>query len=150
LARRPTDRYKQLRARLPSHVVAEVARAAQIRSRIERHPVSPDLIVERALRDYLWLDDDEMRAGGLKLPLTVEPAPPPVYHLSFGAIVRAARMQLHLNRGHVAKVLEVSARAVADIEAGIALPSKDAIPKLATLLQVDVQRLLAAAHMKEQ
>jgi DNA-binding XRE family transcriptional regulator len=131
-------------------VVAEVARAAHIRSLVERHPVSPDLIVERALRDYLWLDDDEMRAGGLKLPLTVEPVPPPVYHSSFGAMVRAARVQLHLNRGHIAKVLGVSARAVADIERGIALPSKDDISKLATLLQVDVQQLLAAANMKEQ
>jgi DNA-binding XRE family transcriptional regulator len=134
-------------------VVAEVQRAAQIRSRVERKPVSPDCIVERALRAYLWLDDDEMRAGGPRLPAVVpEAATPPLppYH-AFGSMVRTARLRGHVLRSQLAKVLAVPAHTVANIEAGYCRPATpEAIMKLAELLQLDVTRLLALATLQSK
>ena len=65
MARQKSLSTKQLKVTLPGYLVDEVVRAAKVRSRVERVPVSSDLLVERALLDYLWLEPAEMMAGKL-------------------------------------------------------------------------------------
>lgn len=148
---------RTLNARVPDYMVAEVHRAAQVRSRIERKPISADLIVERALASYLWLDPDEMCAGALLRPTEPIPAEPtvvttpvgvPVVKPSrFGTLLRQLRRRKQCPITQLAATLNLPAHYLYEIERGVRTPlTEERIRQVAQLLQIEPDELLSAAR----
>jgi hypothetical protein len=136
-----------LQVSLPNYLVAEVHRAAQIRSRIERTHVSADLLVTRALIEHLWLDPDEMRAGHMVLPEVAVVTPPSAYTSprpplpppqKFGTLLRSLRQQKRLSVAALARALNMSPHHFYEVERGIRTPlTETQIRCVAQLLDSD-------------
>ena len=152
------QRRRRLQVDLPSYLVTEVTRAAQVRSRIERVRVSPDQLVERALREYLWLDDDELQVGQIlrlvnavepdsSVPRTVTPLAAVPVPSTFGTLLRRMRLEHHCEATKLAQALRMRINNLYEIERGVRTPlTEQAIFKAAKILEVDPQPLLDAAR----
>lgn len=146
---------RALHVSLPNYLVAEVPRAAKVRSRIERTHVSTDEIVRRALVDYLWLDADEMQAGAILRPTPPIPADPQVVSVpapprppappSFGVVLRQLRRQKKMAVAPLARALQITAQRFYEVERGLRTPfTEPQIRCVAQLLDVAPEPLLAA------
>ena len=148
---------RPLQVHLPDYLVAEVRRAALVRSRIERKHVSQDLVVERALREHLWLDTDEMRVGAILRPTPPIPAAPVTVALPdssptvqpsrFGELLRFLRRGKNLAVELLATAIGMSTHHLYEVERGIRTPLTEVqIRQVAKIMGVAPEPLLAAAQ----
>ena len=130
---------------LPGHIVKEVKRAAEVRSHIEHTYVSADDIVRRALLDFLWLDEEEMKRGGIgKEGPPVRKLPPP--GASFGALLRKLRKAAHKTVKELAAHLGVSLRFLHALERDHETEiNPKLLHKIAAFLEVNVAELKTRA-----